>query len=824
MSENKKATTDIDFRTTEVKNKWRSKEEKELCEEIYERFQEMVTARQSVCYWAQPGMIDTVHPQLEDGKVVWDIQGGDTGTDLNDELDKCYKLWSQWHSYPSDGTPNVKSPISWAPVEAALAEFQDNNVGVTLSPVNEEDKEKVKIMQQALRFLETHGDFGKSKAVTLHEALITGTSFAYVCWLSREREVELLMNSREIEAEVEENMDDKKKSKELKTKLSSKKPLTKTKTIHEYNDIAYIPVSVYEIWVDPDARDLHGNSHEAVDLVWRNIMSLDQFKGEYMQSSDPYLIKENFDKVVSAKDAGHKIGDIEHPFFDVPPDINSDNQVEVVRYFNKYTDKYIILANDVLVRDGPLPYNHKQIPFVVHRAIKFPHRFYGIGLPTVLESLQSEDEALRNMMLSQLHLNIFPPIIVNENVFNDYEESMDYPGPGKIIGVNGETGPQNLRWFEGSQPRMEYAMMRNTIQEDAVKTSGINPLAYSTPQPNQPVRNNMLSLESTLKMLKRMFKNWAEGQKEAVKQELSIMQQMYTKDKIIKLEGMTMEEKKGKLQETQIDGFSYFELKPKYFDLKGDPDIEIDIDTLLPMSQGLKMQKIEQAMTQLMPVFANPALLKAPGVAQLIREYVETHQLSPKLLEMIKDESSGKELEQAEEQEKLMEQGFEVSGIAGESDGHKLHHLHTYLEWKQKLDDLQNKLWEKPQTLQPNAMGMVQVGPPQDTPEIMKLRKSVEKLAKHMVDDNELKDVGVQAPPRPNQQALGQLPPQSFMGMGGMAGGMPVENAPMGAGMPMGGMGGMSPEAQGVPSRMGQGELMGQQGGVTGPPPMSPPM
>lgn len=816
MEKDKSITTDIDFRTAEVKGKWRSKEEMEKVKEIYDRFIEMKKGRESSCYWAEPQGYgkDLRDYEEEDGYTVLGGQSNETGTDWNTHWNRCYKLWSMWASYPADGTPNVKSPISFAPVEAALAEFKDNNVGVTLSPVEESDKGKVKIMQHAIKYLETHGDFGKAKASTLKETLITGTSFAYVCWISRKREVELLMNSKEIEKTIEEA--DIKKKEKMKKQLEKKKPFTKKETINEYNDVAYIPVSCYEVWMDPDARELHGLSHEAVDLIWRNLMSLDQSKAEYMNGGDPYLIEENFDKVVAAKKAGSSIGGTDHPFFDTPSDVDSDNQVEVIRYFNKVKDKYIILINDVLIRDGPLPYNHKQIPFVMHRAIKFPHRLYGMGLPTILESLQSEDESLRNMMLSQLHINIFPPIIANEGIFNDIDEAMDYPMPGKIISVSGETDSRNLRWFEGSQPRVEYAMMRNTIQEDAIKTSGINPLAYSVPKPNEPVRNNLLSLESTLKMLKKMFKNWAEGQKDAVRQEIAIMKQLYTKDKVIKLEGLEMEEKEGELLESQIDNYSFFKLKPKYFDLKGDPDIEIDIDTLVPMSQGLKMQKIEQAMQQLLPILANPMMLQAPGVSQLVREYVEVHQLSPKLLEMIKDETTDEELEKADEQEKLMKQGFEVSGIPGESDGHKLHHLQAYLQWKQELEDKQDKLWEEPQVVEPNMYGVVEVGKPQDTDDIKDLRDVIEKLAKHMVTDHQQKETGIQSPPTPTQQALGQLGPMGAQGM--MDGAPPMGPSPMGA-PPMGAEGMMPPGG-----RMGPEGMMGPQGGITGTPPMGPPM
>jgi len=38
------------------------------------------------------------------------------------------------------------------------------------------------------------------------------------------------------------------------------------------------------------------------------------------------------------------------------------------------------------------------------------------------------------------------------------------------------------------------------------------------------------------------------------------------------------------------------------------------------------MQQIQQAMSQLIPVLSNPELMQAPGVQELVREFIEKHQ------------------------------------------------------------------------------------------------------------------------------------------------------------------------------------------------------
>jgi len=733
-------TTAIDFRKATTKAKWNTREEYGVVETIRDRFDDMKRGRESGCPWASPKQI----VRTDSGSS----NSSEMGTDWVEHWDRCYKAWNMYHTYT--GKPNLKSPVSFAPIEAAIAEFKENDISVTFTAVNDEDKNKAKLMEKVIRSVHRQNDYGPELITTLKEAIITGTSFAHECWLSKQREVEMIMDSKK-RAQIIENAD-KKTLKEVEKKLDEKKPLTEKVMKVDYNDVAYVPVSIYEFYMDPNARCLKGKTHEATDCVWRSLMSLDQFKAEYGGSFDPYMVKGNLDKVVSARMAADSYDESEDSFFETPKDVITDDQVEIIRYYNKQTDKYIVIANDVLVRDGPLPYNHKELPFVMHKWIEFPHLPYGIGLPTVLESLQSEDETLRNMMLEQLHIATRPPMLINKFIYNDIEEGFDYPEAGKKIEVGGEVGGNNIRWFEGPSARMEYPMMRNTIQEDAIKTSGVNPLQYSVPKPNEPVRNNMMAMESTMKSLKKGFKNWTQGYKEGIRQELKIMKQMYTKKRVIQIEGVQLYEEGGELKERKAKGFTSFKVKEKYFDFDEEPLIEIDVDTLVPMSQGLKMQKIEQAMQQIVPLLLNPNAMRTPGVPQMIRYYYETHELPEKLLETLKDESSLEEVRDAEQQENLMKQGLRIPGIPGESDSHLMEHVQEILERKSELDQLEmqarqqeEERMSQPPQLDPYGMPMMPE-PVKPNPRVEELRDVIDKLNQHLQTDYQSKgDQAVQS-------------------------------------------------------------------------------
>lgn len=122
-----------------------------------------------------------------------------------------------------------------------------------------------------------------------------------------------------------------------------------------------------------------------------------------------------------------------------------EGNVEVVRYYNKDNDEYIILANGVWLNPvmtgkdksvqniSPLPFNHKELPFF---DVKFDFYgadfFYGKSLPDRLKSLQDVLNVLNNMMLDQSFLSVFSPILTAG--YDSIED--DYLRPGRRIPID----------------------------------------------------------------------------------------------------------------------------------------------------------------------------------------------------------------------------------------------------------------------------------------------------------------------------------------------------------------------------------------------------
>lgn len=818
------------------KHKWNNTEEYEIVKKIRERFEEMRTARASSCYWSSPST------------TAGGVMG--SGADWSGHWNLCFKLWSMWKKYIK-GRSNLKSPTSFAAVEAAVSEFIQNIPTVSIYTDDDDDDSNVKAINAAIQAFENTQDMEQKKIESIQSCAIVGTQFFYNGYIYKAHDVEYIIEGDEIEKTVKSASEKKEKGddseyKSIDDKIhKDKKPLTKKGLKVDYDDVAIVPVSIYEIFVDPAARCIRGLVNEAVDIIWRQTPSLEQFRAEFVNSNDPFVIKKNIDKVSSATNTMNSYTG-EQRFFHCPDDIAIDSdRVELVRYWNKATDQEIVLCNDILIKKGPLSYNHKELPFSLSKFINFPDQLYGVGIPAVLESLQSEDETLRNMALEVVKRQLMNIILVSRSASDDFISQYDPMDTNVVIELSTSTGPESVRVLEMPNAGLVgFQQLRATIREDVIIASQINTMAMAAPKPGEPVRNNMMSMESTLKGLKKGFTFWGFGYKESIRQVVSVMKQKYTvsyatymgndvgamtadkahkeaekKYRKIKIKGYSLiEDKEGKLVEQKLDNpnaESSLQFKPEYLSLNGNVKVKFGVEAFAPMSKGLQMQKIEQAMRDLIPILGNPQLLNAPGVVELVRQYCETHGITERVIEMLQTQSSEEQVRLAEEQNDLICQGITVAGKPGESEAHKMVHFAKLIaltfEINEKEKQFEIAMAKIPVEMQLDPMtGQMISIPPKIKPDekLEKMKMYRDMINDHMLQDNESKqntyNVAASMYGMASQQmAQGgpMMPPEAMGGQPGMDGGM-----------------GLPPEAQeliaqGVPPQIAMQMLMQQAGG-----------
>jgi hypothetical protein len=175
------------------------------------------------------------------------------------------------------------------------------------------------------------------------------------------------------------------------------------------------------------------------DTALRQVISWDDFQKEFKDYPDADLVLP----------AGQLKGqDQDDTIFRVSMDVQ-EQEVELMRYFNKETDEYLILANDIWINplggEGiqPLIWNHKKLP--VWSAMFEPldaHFIYGKSMPDKLISSADTYDKFLDAILDRLVLALASPLVAPENTSSLTESFLQ---PHNVITYpSGATPPSTL--------------------------------------------------------------------------------------------------------------------------------------------------------------------------------------------------------------------------------------------------------------------------------------------------------------------------------------------------------------------------------------------
>lgn len=181
------------------------------------------------------------------------------------------------------------------------------------------------------------------------------------------------------------------------------------------------------IWCNP--KDFKRKIRRA---FWAREMTYPQFIDTFgkfknagtVQKAGIYLNDDDFDWGISA-------------------DIDPEN-VNVLQYYDAMEDIMGIWANGVEIYYGPLPWNHKEIPFWVAIGEPIHHQFLvGKSLPDKLMGFQDMNNATFNGMLDQIIIGLNSPVFAS-----GLQEQLEggYMEPGKVIEmeIGGKVDTPNL--------------------------------------------------------------------------------------------------------------------------------------------------------------------------------------------------------------------------------------------------------------------------------------------------------------------------------------------------------------------------------------------
>lgn len=703
--------------------------EASVIERVRSRFNSSKMSRRNNCYWGAP---DTDG----DWESRWDLQ------------EKVVLGWSEPPSQ-DEYESNVKSPMASGRIDATMNKLRRLDLQFIVRPddvKDPKDKRKARVVQELLNNLFQRRAYKTRLMSWFEDCLIHGSAFLHVYYLKKSRKVK------------QPNIDTKKMSDEEKEKIKSGEKVYKEEEIYDYDDIAVEPVKMQEIYADPSARTLHGTSYEAQWVIRRMLPSYDQFKAMYKNDPDA----KNVSKV---RPVSYYVKE-EVEFFEPPKDIDDDNYVELLHYYDKARDEYIVLANDVVIKEMPLPYRHKQLPFVKINAYDVVHQFYGMGVPDKVLNVQSEEEILKNLVYDRLHITANPMMKVKKSVYGEFSKAYQTGEPGLMLPVNAQDDVMPLEY-----PTMNFDMFRaiELLERDAVMATQIDPIQMGVNQKYVSATTSMLTKEQMDSYITALIDTWTEPLSILAKQIVSLMSQFYTVPRV-EAAGKTARNRQVRLIDIEINPdtldvkesrgkYTYLEIKPDFFDINGDWDIEIAPESVEVQSRAIEMQKSQANLAQLAPFFVDPSnpqsvMMNPNGYIdgpKTIEWYLETNSL-PKDLMATTTEDEDISVERATLQGKKMIAGESVPGIPGEPEAHKKVHVKQMIIVNEKKAEIDKQFEQVPQEMLPMMMN-TDMGR-----QLMQLDKISNIFAEHLMEDDKPKVLEVQGSVQSGMPQQPQVP------------------------------------------------------------------
>lgn len=340
------------------------------------------------------------------------------------------------NSQRADWQSNYFIPRTYGLVMSTLSEFAINKPDISVEPDTKSEAVRVPYMQAVM-----HANWRKNKGnseilFALLDAIKLGTSIIEIGYRRTTREIKEITD---YDTETE--------------KIQWKKG-----EIFDFDDVYFEVVNPRFFWVDESANSVAN----ANDCARQYIFSEEKFH---------QIFDSKFKKAKDVRTRGKLIEDNidEQVFFG--PNVQKGD-ISVFRYFNKVKDSMWWIANGELLNDpdDPIPYHHKQLPFVDIKIAPYDkYTFYGLSLPHLIKDIQHELNTLRNMKVDQTHLNIFSPFFYSAE--EDIDETIFAIEPGIGLPV---ADPQNFQFFKQSQIGEDGWRMSNAFDDDSRQATGFD--------------------------------------------------------------------------------------------------------------------------------------------------------------------------------------------------------------------------------------------------------------------------------------------------------------------------------------------------------------
>jgi hypothetical protein len=515
-----------------------------------------------------------------------------------DEADKQYK--AEVTALDSDDyRTNLNKPIVFATIETELQETIERNSRPRTRPREYTDFARASFANDVLDYSFDIGKFDYQYYLAKKEAHSRGTGFIFDYYRVDKRKVKRINLEKNGEEQEFERVD--------------------------FDDCyaEWIPCEM--IYVDPAANHID----KAIDAIIREILNIDAFKQKYGSRHGFY----NIDLVVPGGDTNTST------YYEPPKDLDKGKEVEILHYYNRNTDNYDVVVNNVVVRTGGIPYNHKEIPLVVVYNYKPVNQFYGMGTAKIIQSLVEERNTNANLRLDTQKMSIGKMFFFDDMIELDDIDLTPRPHGGIPINTNGKSIDQVIKWIEYSDVKPSTFKEEEVLVEDIHRTTGIDDRLQGVNQAGSATEAAILKESSMKRINAKMKLMEMDAMNRLGRLRLSNIKQFYSIKKMESIVSKNGESIKKTWRTISLQGKKYtidgdgnlkldsggdtynFEInKDSIKFLDGQFDIVCDPSFFTPVSKPLQQAKITEMWDRLTK---DPLIMKELDVRMAMKRYLE---------------------------------------------------------------------------------------------------------------------------------------------------------------------------------------------------------
>lgn len=578
--------------------------------------------------------------------------------------DKMYRMWAPERE-EGDWRADIILPDGFSAIQAHMQETIDIRPRPHLEGVEQSDAEKEQFCDHIFQFAMDQTDFDPETFKARNCSAIRGTAF------TRE---EYRYETREVQDPHSIDKDG---------KISYRK-----REIVDWDDTYTRFVDNYSVFVDNRAED----AKYAADYIYREVLDWETFQSLY--KNKPGF--KNIDAVVPAGSIGQNAG-----FFKKAEDMTG-NDVELLHYENKLTDSYDVLANNVIVREGPMPNKHKELTLDVWSFYPITGRMYGMGIPKIIYTLVEERRSIRNLSLDRQKMHISKMFLVND--LFDLDEDDLTPRPHGMVKVNTNGLPINQAVYPleygdvpGSSLRMDESLKEDERRahgmddRPAIQAGGTATEAAIIKESTQR-RINLINTWSNWNTLIRLGrKKWSNiqffypaGRTERIMEnnkwkEKTVYRTVKIKDQEYKIYGDPKKGEKTELKATNTYGKTRLKLDPAFARfMSGQFDVVVDAAANAVVSKPIKQQQVFETFDRIMN---NPMVAKHADGEKAMRRLLSVSDEAPS--DWMRGEAmTDEDMENLADQEnaifmRMEETGkiYLIPGTPGATERHTLQHI-----------------------------------------------------------------------------------------------------------------------------------------------------